>query len=65
MVDYRRRKELAKELDAAGYKAEMLDSWQPKVDVYFHKDNWNYDKDKIVNQKRSKLKNEPENQEHE
>ena len=64
MVDYRRRKELGKELDAAGYKAEMLDSWQPKVDLYFHKDNWNYAKDTIVNPKGSKLKTQPGNPEH-
>ena len=64
MVDYRRRKELAKELNAAGYKADMLDSWQPKVDLFFHKDIWNYAGDTIVNPKGSKLKNQPENPEH-
>jgi len=64
MVDYRRRKELSAELNAAGYKAEMLDSWQPKIDLYYHKDNWNYAKDQIVNPKGSKLKNQPGNPEH-
>tara|TARA_R110002020_G_scaffold201752_3_gene404552 strand:+ start:7671 stop:8003 length:333 start_codon:yes stop_codon:yes gene_type:complete len=64
MVDYRRRKELAKELSAAGYKAEMLDSWQPKVDLFYHEDKWNYAGDSIVNAKGSKLKNQPGHPEH-
>jgi len=64
MVDYRKRKELAKELNAAGYKADMLDSWQPKVKMFYHEDKWNYDGNKIVNAKGSILKNQPGNPEH-
>ena len=58
-MDYRERKKLQVELEDIGYKSEMLDYWQPKIDLYWHKNGVSSTGGDVIRAKGSRLRNQP------